>query len=41
MGIQFERVSRQDVNRILEFTRVRPPMFFDGEILVADRVASP
>jgi uncharacterized protein (TIGR02266 family) len=41
MGIQFDRVSRHDVDRILEFTRKRPPMFFDGEILVAERVASP
>jgi uncharacterized protein (TIGR02266 family) len=41
MGIQFDRISRQDVDRILEFARRRPPMFFDGEILVAERVATP
>jgi uncharacterized protein (TIGR02266 family) len=41
MGIQFDHVSRQDVERILEFARGRPPMFFDGEILVAERVATP
>jgi uncharacterized protein (TIGR02266 family) len=41
MGIQFDRLSRQDVERILEFARGRPPMFFDGEILVAERVATP
>ena len=41
MGIRFEQISRSDVDRILAFARARQPMFFDGEILVAERVASP
>lgn len=41
MGIRFDEITRADVDRILQFARARQPMFFDGEILVADRVASP
>jgi uncharacterized protein (TIGR02266 family) len=41
MGIRFDEIARADVDRILEFARARQPMFFDGEILVADRVALP
>jgi uncharacterized protein (TIGR02266 family) len=40
MGVQLDGVSREDIDRILTFARERPPMFFDGEILVAERVAS-
>jgi uncharacterized protein (TIGR02266 family) len=41
MGIRFDQISPEDVTRILEFTRARQPMFFDGEIVIAERVASP
>jgi uncharacterized protein (TIGR02266 family) len=41
MGIRFDEVSREDVDRILEFARSRQPIFFDGEMVVAERVPSP
>ncbi len=41
MGIRFDQLAPNDVNRILEFARARQPMFFDGEIVVAEQVASP
>jgi uncharacterized protein (TIGR02266 family) len=41
MGIRFDQISPEDVKRILEFGRARPPMFFDGEIVVAEEVATP
>jgi uncharacterized protein (TIGR02266 family) len=41
MGVRFDQISQQDVSRVLEFSRARQPMFFDGEIVVAERVASP
>jgi uncharacterized protein (TIGR02266 family) len=41
MGIRFDEVSPPDVTRILAFARTRPPMFFDGEIVIAEGVASP
>ncbi len=41
MGIQFDLLLPRDADRILEFARTRDPIFFDGEIVVAERVASP
>jgi uncharacterized protein (TIGR02266 family) len=41
MGIRFDQISANDVKRVLEFARARQPMFFDGEIVVAERVVSP
>jgi len=41
MGIRFDQVAPEDVTRILEFGRARQPIFFDGEIVVAEQVASP
>jgi uncharacterized protein (TIGR02266 family) len=41
MGIRFDRISPDDMRRILDFGRARQPMFFDGEIVVAERVATP
>jgi uncharacterized protein (TIGR02266 family) len=41
MGVRFDQISPQDVERVLVFARARQPMFFDGEIVVAESVASP
>jgi hypothetical protein len=41
MGVRFDQISPQDVERILAFAQARQPMFFDGEIVVAEGVASP
>jgi uncharacterized protein (TIGR02266 family) len=41
MGIRFDQISPDDVKRVLEFGRARQPLFFDGEIVIAEEVASP
>jgi uncharacterized protein (TIGR02266 family) len=38
MGIRFEEVSQQDVDRILEFAKTRQPIFFDADVVTAERV---
>jgi uncharacterized protein (TIGR02266 family) len=41
MGVRFDEVTPDDVNRIREFGQARQPMFFDGEIVVQEQVAVP
>jgi len=41
MGIRFDEIAQEDVRRIHEFAKARQPMFFEGEIVIAEQVASP